>query len=134
MILLNPNDATSTMYLVLRKTGSNGSVVLTIEEDGGGESESFTIAPNLSNDNYDVLSCAFTILKENTLYSVTVKSAYTLPSSYIGEVVEDDTLDYTILWRGKAYSTSNSDYVHSMNDSEYTINTINDTETYTIHR
>ena len=91
MITLLPQTASQDFNIVPRKPNELDSLTLTIREDGTGTSETFNNVTAFENGDYICISQAFTFLKENYLYYITI------------------TQDGENWWRGKARCTSQTD-------------------------
>lgn len=91
MITLLPQTTSQDFNIIPRDYTLLNDIDLTITEDGSNITESFTDVEVYENGDYIGVSQAFTILRENYTYYITITS-------------ED-----TNWWRGKARCTSQTD-------------------------
>ena len=117
MIILSPSSDIQEFNIIPRNRDSFNNLDLTITDESSKESESFEDIDAYDNGNYVAVSQAFTILKENRLYKISI------------------TKDGLNWWRGKARCTSQTNYnlKHSLNTiSSNQFVVIQDNEDFTI--
>ena len=117
MIVLAPNTDDQEFNIIPRDPELLVDLVLTITEDGTGETETFTDVLANEYGDWTTITQAFTILKENRLYEIKI------------------TQDGENWYRGKARCTSLTDTtikysLNSTTDNGFLL--IEDDETYTI--
>jgi len=103
MIRLLPSTGTQTISIIPREYIEASDLSLVIKEDGTRKTETLTGLTSVINTNFLDIDCAFSILSEDSAYSIEVK--------------QGDTL----LYRDKVYCTSKTDTTlsHTLNTDEY---------------
>ena len=105
MTTLLPNTNAQTISIIQRSYVVASDLSLEIKEDGTKKNETLTSLTSAlsSNGNFLNISCTFSILAEDGNYSFEIKQGSTL------------------LYRGKAYATSQVDYTtdHTLNSGKY---------------
>lgn len=99
MVNLLPTTSEQEFNILPRSPENLTSLSLTITEEGSRVSETFADVQAFENDDWICIAQAFTILKENRLYEITIKQ------------------DGDPWWRGRARCTSQSDKTakHTLN-------------------
>ena len=110
---VNPSLSTNTLYVITRDYSVTTPISVTIRQDGTYASETISVTPSYT-ENYCRLDCDFTILEEDSVYFMEVKNGGDL------------------LYRDKLYATSSTDYVHTLNTNEFTIDAEGEDEEYII--
>ena len=112
---VDPTNETQVLYIIPRDYSVVTPVSVMIRQDGTYISETISVTPSYSaNSNYMILNCGFDILEEDSIYFMEVKNGSDL------------------IYRDKLYSTSSSDYVHTLNTNKYTIDAEGENEQYII--
>ena len=112
---VDPTNETQVLYIIPRDYSVVTPVSVMIRQDGTYISQTISVTPSYSaNSNYMILSCGFDILEEDSIYFMEVKNGSDL------------------IYRDKLYSTSSSDYVHTLNTNKYTIDAEGENEQYII--
>lgn len=103
MIRLLPNTNTQTLSIIPRQYIEASDLALVIKEDGTKKTETLTDLTSVVNGNFLDIDCIFSILSEESSYSIEVK--------------QGDTL----LYRDKVYCTSKTDTTvsHTLNTDKY---------------
>jgi len=105
MTTLLPNTNAQTISIIPRSYVVASDLTLAIKQDGTRKNETLTSLTSAlsSNGNFLDISCTFSILAEDGNYSFEIKQGSTL------------------LYRGKAYATSQVDYTgsHTLNSGKY---------------
>jgi hypothetical protein len=105
MITLSPTTSSQTISIIPRAYTVASNLTLVIVEDGTRKTQTLTsvTSTRATNSNYLQMSVAFTILTAETSYSFELKQGSTL------------------LYRGKAYCTSQTDNTtdHTLNSNKY---------------
>lgn len=103
MIRLLPNTDSQTISIIPREYIEASDLELVIREDGTEKTESLEALTSVVNGNFLDIDCTFSILSEDSSYSIEVKQ---------GE---------TLLYRDKVYCTSKIDTTisHTLNTDEY---------------
>ena len=105
MTTLLPNTNAQTISIIPRSYIVASDLTLVIKEDGTKKNQTLTNLTSVlsSNGNFLNISCTFTILSEGSSYSYEIKQGTTL------------------IYRGKAYATSQVDYTtpHTLNENQY---------------
>jgi hypothetical protein len=117
MIVLTPSTSEQSFNILPRSSSDLNSLTLTITDESNKQSETFEDVSAVVSGNYVVVTQAFSFLKENRMYKLTI------------------TKDNNNWWRGKAICTSQTDYQlrHSLNtiaSTQYLV--LEDDETFTI--
>jgi hypothetical protein len=103
MIRLLPSTGTQTISIVPREYTEASDLELSIREDGTRKKETLEALTSTINGNFLDIECTFSILSEESSYSIEIK--------------QGDTL----LYRDKVYCTSKTDTTisHTLNTDEY---------------
>ncbi len=103
MIRLLPNTDAQTISIVPREYTEASDLELSIREDGTRKKELLTGLTSTTNGNFLDIECTFSILSEDSSYSIEIK--------------QGDTL----LYRDKVYCTSKTDTTisHTLNTDKY---------------
>lgn len=103
MIRLLPNTNSQTLSIIPRAYTAASDLTLKIVEDGTKKNETLTSLTSTVNGNFLDIPCTFSILSEESTYSIEVKQGSTL------------------LYRDKVYVTSKTDTTvsHTLNTSQY---------------
>jgi len=103
MIRLLPTTDTQTLSIIPREYIEASDLALVIKEDGTKKTETLTGLTSVVNGNFLDIDCDFTILSEDSAYSMEVK--------------QGDTL----LYRDKIYCTAKTDTTisHTLNTDQY---------------
>ena len=105
MTTLLPNTNAQTISIIPRSYIVASNLTLKIVEDGTKKNETLSNVTSAlsSNGNFLNMSCTFSILAEDGNYSFEIKQGSTL------------------IYRGKAYATSQVDYTtsHTLNQNKY---------------
>jgi hypothetical protein len=103
MIRLLPSTGSQTLSIIPRAYTAASDLTLKIVEDGTKKNETLTSLTSTVNGNFLDIPCTFSILAEDTSYSIEVKQGSTL------------------LYRDKVYATAKTDTTisHTLNTSEY---------------
>jgi len=103
MIRLLPNTDPQTLSIIPREYIEASDLQLVIEEDGTKKNETLTDLTSIINGNFLDIECTFSILTDESSYSIELKQGATL------------------LYRDKIYCTSqNNDTVsHTLNQGDY---------------
>ena len=103
MIRLLPNTNSQTLSIIPRSYTAASDLTLRIVEDGTKKDETLTSLTSTVNGNFLDIPCAFSILSDDSVYSIEVKQGSTL------------------LYRDKVYVTSKTDTTvsHTLNTSQY---------------
>lgn len=103
MIRLLPNTNPQTISIVPREYIEASDLGLVIKEDGTRKTETLTNLTSVINGNFLDIECTFSILSEDSSYSIEVK--------------QGDTL----LYRDKVYCTTKVDTTvsHTLNTDQY---------------
>lgn len=103
MIRLLPNTNAQTVSIIPREYTEASDLELVIREDGTRKLETLTALTSTINGNFLDIECTFSILSEESSYSIEIK--------------QGDTL----LYRDKVYCTSKTDTTisHTLNTDEY---------------
>ena len=103
MIRLLPNTDSQTISIIPREYTEANDLELVIKEDGTEKTETLSSLTSVINGNFLDIDCTFSILSEDSSYSIEVKQ---------GEV---------LLYRDKIYCTSKTDTTisHTLNTDEY---------------
>lgn len=110
---VDPTNEAQVLYIIPRDYSVVTPVSVMIRQDGSYASETITVTPSY-NDNYMILNCGFNILQEDSVYFMEIKNGSDL------------------IYRDKLYSSSSTDYVHSLNTNEFAISTEGENEEYII--
>lgn len=103
MIRLLPDTSTQTLSVIPRAYTVASDLTLNIVEDGTRKNETLNDLTSVVNGNFLDIDCAFSILSEDTSYSLEIKQGNTL------------------LYRDKVYATVKTDTTisHTLNTSKY---------------
>jgi hypothetical protein len=103
MIRLLPNTNAQTLSIIPRQYTVASDLQLVIREDGTEKTETLSSLTSVISGNFLNIDCTFSILSEDSSYSIEVKQ------------------DSTLLYRDKVYCTSKTDTTisHTLNTSEY---------------
>tara|TARA_R100001463_G_scaffold20385_2_gene49703 strand:+ start:13840 stop:14196 length:357 start_codon:yes stop_codon:yes gene_type:complete len=103
MIRLLPNTNSQTLSIIPREYTEASDLTLKIVEDGTKKTETLTSLTSVLNGNFLDIDCVFSILSDDSSYSIEVKQGSKL------------------LYRDKIYCTSKTDTTisHTLNTSEY---------------
>lgn len=103
MIRLLPNTNAQTVSIIPREYTEASDLELVIREDGTRKLETLTALTSAINGNFLDIDCAFSVLSEDSTYSIEIK--------------QGDTL----LYRDKVYCTSKTDTTisHTLNTDGY---------------
>jgi len=103
MIRLLPNTNSQTLSIIPRAYTVASDLTLKIVEDGTKKNETLTGLTSSVSGNFLQIPCTFSILSEDSIYSIEVKQGSTL------------------LYRDKVYVTSKTDTTisHTLNTSQY---------------
>ena len=103
MIRLLPNTNAQTLSIIPRQYTVASDLQLVIKEDGTEKKETLSSLTSVLSGNFLNIDCTFSILSEDSSYSIEVKQGTTL------------------LYRDKVYCTSKTDTTisHTLNTSEY---------------
>ena len=103
MIRLLPNTNSQTLSIIPRSYTAASDLTLKIVEDGTKKNETLTDLTSTVNGNFLDIPCTFSILSDDSVYSIEVKQ------------------DSTLLYRDKVYVTSKTDTTvsHTLNTGQY---------------
>jgi hypothetical protein len=103
MIKLLPNSSSQTLSIIPRQYIEASDLELVIKEDGTKKTETLTGLTSTINGNFLDIECTFSILSDDSSYSIEIKQSSTL------------------LYRDKVYCTSqtSSTVSHTLNTNEY---------------
>jgi len=103
MIRLLPSTDSQTISIVPREYTEASDLELVIKEDGTRKTETLEGLTSTINGNFLDIDCTFSILSEDSAYSIEIKQ---------GE---------TLLYRDKVYCTSKTDTTlsHTLNTNQY---------------
>jgi len=103
MIRLLPNTNSQTLSIIPREYTEASDLELEIIEDGTRKTETLEALTSTINGNFLDIPCVFSILSEDSSYSIEIK--------------QGDTL----LYRDKVYATDKTDTTvsHTLNTSKY---------------
>lgn len=103
MIRLLPDATPQTLSIIPREYTEASDLELVIKEDGTRKTETLEGLTSVVNGNFLDIDCTFTILSEDSSYSIEIKQ------------------DSTLLYRDKVYCTSKTDDTisHTLNTSKY---------------
>lgn len=110
MNVLIPSLASQEIKIVPREYYNASDFIVILIEDGSGKKQTVTGVTGQTEGNYFKLSVAFTILIENSTYSLEVQKA-----------------DQSVIYKGKVFCTSkiNKKYKASLNTGKYSQHTPN---------
>ena len=103
MIRLLPSTDSQTISIIPREYVEASDLELVIKEDGTRKTETLTGLTSAINTNFLDIDCTFSILSEDSAYSIEIKQ---------GE---------TLLYKDKVYCTSKTDTTlsHTLNTDQY---------------
>ena len=103
MIRLLPSTDSQTISIIPRQYTEASDLELVIKEDGTRKTETLEALTSIINGNFLDIDCTFSILSEDSAYSIEIK--------------QGDTL----LYRDKVYCTSKTDTTisHTLNTDKY---------------
>ena len=103
MIKLLPNTDPQTISIIPREYIEASNLQLVIKEDGTKKTQTLSNLTSTINGNFLDIQCTFSILSEDSSYSIELKQGVTL------------------LYRDKVYCTSktNNTISHTLNTNEY---------------
>jgi len=103
MIRLLPNTDPQTLSIIPREYIEASDLQLVIKEDGTKKNETLTDLTSIINGNFLDIECTFSILTDESSYSIELKQ------------------DSTLLYRDKIYCTSqtNDTVSHTLNTGDY---------------